>query len=305
VIPQNCIQQDLSDVILSNATDLFTVLKKRRACRSFAAKEIPNEILEKLVYAAHRAPTGGNIPYRFIVVVKDAVQLKMLKAAAPGYFGQSTAAIVVCTDLRVDNGITKVDSEQCSLYDAGAAAENIVLAAYALGLGASFIKSYSETALRTILRLPKGCRTELIISLGYPAPDEPAPIKKRREGMITYYDTYGVVTKNPGHSNSKSNSPEQFLFEYALFLLTAAHGIISEPRIYGAIRLVSAVSKLTDLYPTGVNIKPDPFLNEARSRIDAKLDTAMISDEEFTTFIDGLVDDFTHELIRRYGNTES
>jgi nitroreductase len=305
VIIQNGIQQDPSDMILSNTSDLFEVLKKRRACRSFAAKEIPDEILDKVVYAAHRAPTGGNIPYRFIVVVKDPVQLRMVKAAAPGYFGESTAAIVVCTDLRVDKGITKVDAEQCSLYDAGAAAENIVLAAYALGLGASFIKSYSETALRTILRLPEGCRTELIISLGYPAPDESAPIKKRREGMITYYDTYGAVTKNSTSRNSNSNSSEQFLFEYALFLLTAAHGIISEPRIYGAIRLVNAVSKLTDLYSTGAGIKPDPFLNEARKTIDAKLHTAMNSDEEFTNFIDELVDDFTHELIRRYGKSET
>jgi nitroreductase len=291
---------------LSNTSDLFEVLKRRRACRSFAAREIPDEVLNKVVYAAHRAPTGGNIPYRFIVVVKDPVQLRMLKAVAPGYFGESTAAIVVCTDLRVDKGITRIDAEQCSLYDAGAAAENIVLAAYALGLGASFIKSYSETALRTILRLPEGCRTELIISLGYPAPDEHPPIKKRRDGMITYYDTYGTITKNSAQSNpSKSSTPEQFLFEYALFLLTAAHGIISEPRIYGAIRLVSAVSKLTGLYSTTVSLKPDPFLTQARERIDAKLDTAMTSDEEFMTFIDGLAGDFAHELMRRYGKTVS
>ena len=164
---------------MSKTTDLFEVLRRRRACRSFVTKEIPDEVLNKVIYAAHRAPTGGNIPYRFIMVVKNPFQLRMLKAAAPGYFGESTAAIVVCTDLRVDGGITKVDAEQCSLYDAGAAAENIVLAAYALGLGASFIKSYSETAVRTILKLPEGCRTELIVSLGYPAPDEPPPIKKR------------------------------------------------------------------------------------------------------------------------------
>jgi nitroreductase len=291
-------------VVLSIASDLFEVLKRRRACRSFMAKEIPDEILDKLVYAAHRAPTGGNIPYRFIIVVRDPVQLRMIKAAAPGYFGGSTAAIVVCTDLRVDQGITRIDAEQCSLYDAGAAAENIVLAAYALGLGASFIKSYSETAVRTILRLPEGCRTELIISLGYPAPDEPPPIKKRPEGKITYYDSYGLVTKTPIHNNSfASHTPEQFLFEYALFLLTAARGIMNEPRVYGAIRLVDAVSKLTGLYSTTISLKPDPFMIEARRKIDAKLETAMTSEEEFMAFIDELVDDFTHELMKRYGKT--
>jgi nitroreductase len=291
---------------LSKAFDLFDVLKRRRACRIFVAKRIPDEVLEKVVYAGHRAPTGGNIPYRFLVVVKDPIQLRMLKAAAPGYFGESNAAIVVCTDLRVDGGITKIDAEQCSLYDAGAAAENIVLAAYALGLGASFIKSYSETAVRTILQLPEGCRTELIVSLGYPAPNEPPPIKKRKEGKITYYDTYGSLTRTQPHNSSPASpTPEQFLFEYTLFLLTAAHGIPNEPRVYGAIRLVDAVSKLTGLYSTTRSLKPDPFLLAATKKIDTELDIAMTSEGEFMAFIDRLVDDFTHELKRRYGKTIS
>lgn len=292
---------------MSKALDLFEVLKKRRACRSFDPKPIPEEILRKVVYAAHRAPTGGNIPYRFIVVVRDAAQLKMLKAAAPGYFGGSTAAIVVCTDMRVDDGITRIDAEQCSLYDAGAAAENIVLAAYALGLGASFIKSYSETAVRTILGLPEGCRTELIVSLGFPSEDEPPPIKKRPEGQITYYDKYGNTANTSVHHNSTQapTTAEQYLFEYAVFLLTAAHGVINEPRVYGAIRLVDAVSRLTGLYSTSNILKPDPFLIDAKKKINAELDTALTSEEAFMKFIDGLVEEFVNELTKRYSKTVS
>ena len=291
---------------LSNATDLFDVLKRRRACRNFLAKDISDEILNKVVYAGHRAPTGGNIPYRFLVVVKDPVQLRMLKAGAPGFFGNSPTAIVVCTDLRVDEGVTKVDAEQCSLYDAGAAAENIVLAAYALGLGASFIKSYSETAVSQILDLPKGCRTELIVSLGYPVPDEPPPIKKRKEGKLTYYNKYGISKENRSRYNlPQPSTPEQFAFEYALFLLTAAHGVPTEPRTYGALRLLDAVSKLTGLYPLISGLKPDPFIMEAKKKIDIELDTAMTSEEEFVSFIDGLVNEFTQELLKRYSKNPS
>jgi nitroreductase len=288
---------------LSKATDLFDVMKRRRACRSFVPKPIPNELLEKIVYAAHRAPTGGNIPYRFVVVVKDPVQLRMLKAASPGYFGESTAAIVICTDLRGETGSTKVDAEQCTLYDAGAAAENVVLAAYALGLGASFIKSYSETAIRRILDLPAGCRSELIVSLGYPSPDEPPPIKKRPEGKITYFDNYGNMSKDSTAANGSatSMSPEQYLFEYTLFLLTAARGVTSEPRTYGAIRLLDAISKLTGLYSLTNAVKPDPFIIEAKKKIDTQLDTAMASEEDFMRFIDGLVGQFANELKKRYG----
>ena len=294
--------QGLGTEALSTSTDLFEVLKRRRACRLFVPKPIPAEVLDKVVYAAHRAPTGGNIPYRFVIVVKDPDQLKMLKAVSPGYFGDSTAAIVVCTDLRIDNGVSKVDADQCSLYDAGAAAENVVLAAYALGLGASFIKSYAEAAVKTILGLPEGCRTELIVSLGYPAPDEPPPVRKSPEGKITYYDKYGDRKSSVQNTPSKTpNTPDQFLFEYALFLVTAARGITSEPRHYGAIRLLDAVSKMTGLYSTTTALKPDPFLIEAKRKIDAKLDTAMVSEEEFMKFIDGLVNDFAHELLKRHG----
>ena len=285
---------------MSVSADLFDVLKKRRACRSFVPKPIPPEVLEKVVYAGHRAPTGGNIPYRFLVVVKDADQLKMLKAVAPGYFGDSTAAIIICTDLRVGGAVSNVDADQCSLYDAGAAAENIVLAAYALGLGASFIKSYAENAVKTILGLPDGCRTELIVSLGYPAPNEPPPVRKAPAGKITYYEKYGEK-KNAlqGGSTGRPKTPEEFLFDYAVFLVTAARGIPNEPRHYGAIRLLDAVSKMAELYSTTTALKPDPFLMETKMKIDTKLDTAMVSEEEFMKFIDNLVNAFTHELMKR------
>jgi len=287
---------------LSTYTDLFAVLKKRRACRIFIPKPIPTEVLDKIVYAAHRAPTGGNIPYRFLVVVRDPEQLNMLKAVAPGYFGESTAAIVVCTDLRVGNGNSNLDAYQCSLYDAGAAAENIVLAAYALGLGASFIKSYAETAVRTILGLPEGCRTELIVSLGYPAPDEPPPVRKPPEGKITYYDKYGGTKSSVQHASSKiPKTPDQFIFEYALFLITAASGIPNEPRHYGAMRLLDAASRITGLYLTTPALKADPFLIEAKRKIDVELDKAMISERDFMKFIGDLVNEFTHELMNRHG----
>jgi len=285
---------------LANSSDLFDVLRRRHACRNFAAREIPEEALAKVVYAAHRAPTGGNIPYRFLIVVKDPVQLRLLRATAPGYFGDNAIAIVICSDLRVDGGATKIDTEQCCLYDAGAAAENIVLAAYALGLGASFIKSYSETAVSKILRLPEGCRTELIVSLGYPAPDEPPPIKKRKEGKITYYNVYGSRAGTQAHDIPSKGTPDQFLLEYAMFLLTAAQGIPNEPRLYGAIRLVDAISRITGLC-SAAGLKPDPFLVESKKRVDAALDTALSSEGEFLLAINSLVDDFTLELTKRYG----
>jgi nitroreductase len=285
---------------------LFETLRKRRACRHFEPRPVPDQILEKLAYAAHRAPTGGNTPYRFVIVVKDPVKLKMLKLVAPGYFGDSSAAIVVCTDLTIaERDLGTLGRDQCSLYDAGAAAENVVLAAYALGLGASFIKSYSETALKKILGLPEGYRTELVVSLGYPAKDEPHPLKQRKGANITYRDSFGEQwqgmkqTDASAEIESGEQTPEQYIFELALFLLTAARGCVTEPHMYGPLRLVDAVSRLTDIYSKTPLLKTDPFLMSAKKKIDESKYTVMASSEQFIKFMDDMIADFAEELKRR------
>jgi nitroreductase len=168
----------------------FNLLKTRRACRLFDPRPVPREILDRIVYAAHRAPTGGNIPYRFVILVDDSTQLKLLKMVSPGLLGDPTALLVICTNLKIaETGGSICDV--ASHIDAGAAAENAVTAAYAMGLGASFIKSYSEVAVRRILDIPDYCRTEIVVSLGFPSKDEPPPIRKGKPGKITYVNFFG------------------------------------------------------------------------------------------------------------------
>ena len=175
----------------SDSSALFGLLKKRHACRTFEPKPIPDEIIDRLVYAAHRAPTGGNAPYRFVIVVKDSNVLRMIRLVAPGFFGDCTVAIFVCTDLDVATGMGQMVADEVTRIDAGAAAENVILAAYSLGLAGSFIKSYSEKAVSRILGLPDHCRTELLISVGYPSPEEEKPLKQRRGAKMTFRDRYG------------------------------------------------------------------------------------------------------------------
>lgn len=298
-----------SDRISLSLTDLFETLKKRHACRHFQPRPIPDNVLNKLAYAAHRAPTGGNAPYRFLIIVKDPIRLKMLKLASPGYFGDSTAAIVVCTDLRAaEQGLGSLGRDQCSLYDAGAAAENIVLASYALGLGASFVKSYSETAVKRILEIPEGFRTELLVSLGYPSRDEPLPSKKRKGGKTTYRDRYGQRWQAIGNGEGpliqthlEKQTLEQYVFGLALFLLTAARGCIGEPHMYGPLRLMDAVSRLADLYSKTDLLRLDEFLIQAKKKIDDNKFRVVVSEEEFAKFADGMIAEFTDELRRRFG----
>ncbi len=102
--------------------------------------------------------------------------------------------------------------------------------------------------------------------------------------------------------NDNSNKDiDGFLFEYSIFLVTAARGSLDEPHTYGAMRLIDGISRLTELYSRSSEIKPDKFLLEIKEEIRENLDSVMKSEELFTKFIEQLIVKFTDEMQRRYG----
>lgn len=169
---------------------LFESLKKRKAVRDFTSAPLSDDILKKLVYAARRAPTGGNTPYRRILVVKDWKTIRLIKQVSPGILGSPAALMIIFTDLDVATELGKLGSIT-STMDAGAAAENVALAAVDLGIGACFTKSYSEAGVKEILDIPDNCRTEVMLQLGYPKPEQPRPMRPRKGADQVYLDRYG------------------------------------------------------------------------------------------------------------------
>lgn len=168
--------------------DVFEALAKRRTCRSFSLDPIPKEIVEKLIYAARRAPTGGNANTRRYIVIDDINKLEKIKRISPGFIGLSPLLIAICTDTRVDQ------SEFISIFDAGAAAENIALAATALGLGVGFVKSFPEGPVKKILGIPNEIRLDILVTIGKKkgSGEQPNP---RSPFQAVYHNTYGVEMK--------------------------------------------------------------------------------------------------------------
>jgi hypothetical protein len=66
--------------------------------------------------------------------------------------------------------------------------------------------------------------------------------------------------------------------------------------MYGPVKLVDAVSRLTDLYSKTNLLKTDQFLMRAEEKIDKNKYTVMASSEDFIKFMDDLIYEFTNEL---------
>jgi nitroreductase len=148
--------------------DLFDALKNRRACRAFLKEPVADAAIGQLLNAAARAPTASNRPYRHCVLVDDPNIIRALRMVSPSLLADPPLLLIIVTDLAVATERTGRVGEVAALVDAGAAGENVLLAATALGLGSQFTMISAQAGIRVILGLPEHVRVDVIIPLGLP-----------------------------------------------------------------------------------------------------------------------------------------
>lgn len=155
---------------------------ERKSVRTYLDKEVEKEKIDLMLRAGMAAPTGKNIqPWEFVVVT-DRARLDSMAAALPyaKMLAQARNAIVVCGD-----------SARSSYWylDCSAAAQNILLAAESLGLGAVWTAAYPYEdrmqAVRKYTNLPRNILPLCVIPFGYPAANE-QPKQKFDEKKIHY-----------------------------------------------------------------------------------------------------------------------
>ena len=167
--------------------DVFKAIRNRRSIRKFADKPIEKEQLAKILDAARWAPTAGNqLRWRFIVVTSPALK-EMVRKVSPGIFSRPAAFVVICS-LR-EGKVSRWD-ESLLLADCAIAAQNMLLAAYALGLGSCIALSFSKIALKEILDIPENVEPEFVITLGY-ADEQPQPPPRLPLEEIAFAERYG------------------------------------------------------------------------------------------------------------------
>ena len=172
------------------------VIMTRTSIRSFTGEPVPQEQLETILKAGMAAPTAMNSqPWRFVVVT-DQEKIAQVFGQGPrsGMFNTAGAVIVVCgesTSMRKPFGqpdAEEVEMENIFWYeDCSAAAENILLAAHALGLGAVWTAGYPAmeriASISEALGIPEKVIPLCVIPVGIPA-ESPAPKDKWKPEYI-------------------------------------------------------------------------------------------------------------------------
>ena len=125
--------------------DFETVVKKRRMCREFLDRDVPQEKIERVIDLASRYPSAGHTePQEFIVVRDQRMKQALAQAALEQMFiAQAPLVIVVVSDIRRSaRRYRERGVHFFSITDGSFAAMLVLLAVVNEGLGACFVGSF-------------------------------------------------------------------------------------------------------------------------------------------------------------------
>jgi nitroreductase len=158
---------------------VLDAIRARRMVRAMTDRPVERALLEEVLRAARWAPNAGNRRLHRFVAVEDRATLAVLRMVSPGMFQHPAAVVLICVDRDRAAAFGMRPTARGLYIDVGTAAQTMLLAAHALGLGAGIVTSFSQAAVREVLNLPSGLSPEMFICLGYAAAVQPPAVRAR------------------------------------------------------------------------------------------------------------------------------
>ena len=137
--------------------DTIKCIKSRQSTRAYLEKDVPDSLITELIDCAIHAPSSCNTqPWEFIVIKNKNTKEKLSKIHPwSNFVNNAPVIIIVCYDSK------KLTFSPSDIATASVAAENLLLAANSLELGACwvYIKDFSqpeiEQTVKTALHMPE------------------------------------------------------------------------------------------------------------------------------------------------------
>ena len=162
---------------------VLDVILNRRSIRKYSEKEIPKEVLEKIIEAGRQSPSAKNQqPYHFIILTDPEIK-KEITGIYSRFITNSPLLIIGCANPNAK------PTGQWATIDTTIALQNMLLTATSLKLGTCWIGSFNEQKIKEKLKVPENWKIVALISLGYPA-ENPTPRKKKETTQLFSYNKF-------------------------------------------------------------------------------------------------------------------
>ena len=155
------------------------LLLSRRSQRKFEDREIPDEVLQKVLELSRFAPTARNTQPYYFKIIRDPeliAWLSQTRGSSTKPIGNARTAVAVCADPAVSNRY---------IQDGCIAAYHFILAAWFYGLGTCWIAAMDRDDVKEKLNIPPEHYVATVTPLGYPVKwVKDAPERKPREDYL-------------------------------------------------------------------------------------------------------------------------
>lgn len=164
---------------MSRGTAILDAIVGKRAIRRFTAEPLAPADLDRILRAGRHAGSSKNRQRWTFIVCRDREHLRELSEVGP-FAGHIAGAAVAVALVTPDPSSTA--SGRSILFDLGLAAENMMLAAWELGIGSVPATVYEPDLARRLLGYPDDQSCEYLLSFGYPADPEDLTRPPRKGG---------------------------------------------------------------------------------------------------------------------------
>ena len=162
---------------------LVDVILSRRSIRKYLDKDVPRDVLDKIMEAGRQSPSAANRqPYHFIVVTNNEIK-KELSGLFSGFLKNAPIVIVGCAN---PNALL---TGKWAIIDTTIALQNMVLSAWSLGIGSCWIGAFNEQKVKDKLQIPENYKVVALLPLGYPVED-PKPRKKKEKSTLFSFNKF-------------------------------------------------------------------------------------------------------------------
>lgn len=167
-------------------SDCYRAILGLRALRAYADEPVPDETLAAILEAARWTGSAKNRQHWSLIVVTDPGQQERL--AACGDFTDPVRNAPVT--------IVLVQEPEGYEFDTGRMAQNIMLAADALGVATCPVTLHRDGDAAAVLGVPEGCRVRYAVAMGLPDTTAGPMSWGGRKPLedVVHHDAYGSGT---------------------------------------------------------------------------------------------------------------
>ncbi len=184
--------------LVRSPVETWQAINSVRVVRKFRDEPIEEAHLERILHAGRRTGSSKNDQHWAFIVIRDREHLAELAAVGDyaGHLAGASVAIALVTPNAEGHYNNSV------MWDCGRAAQNMVLAAWELGIGSVPATVYEQDRARELLGYPAGLHCEFLLSFGFPAnPDDltrpPHPGGRKPLDGLVHEERWSATPRGP------------------------------------------------------------------------------------------------------------